>query len=1177
MNEIAASLLVTLLRMSLFLGAAAMVVQFLLKFARPGSSRVHRAAWLLVLLQGWFWWRLPVTIPYYEPAVVEQVSSPPITPITLPRPAPVPAPAPIQIAVENHALVHDPAISHHENAAIDTPRPIDRRTAQNWTSTVLRNWPVAILGGWTAGILILAGASIISYLRFLRCLQATHTVEEVWVVEWQDLLTRHRVRTGVPLLVTANVGPLLCLVPRGYRLVVPAGLWQRLAPEGRLSVLRHELAHLQRSDLLKSIFVRILMLPHWFNPLAWLAARRFDEAAEWACDEVAKGADLDGCRAYARALLQLDAACGPRPSYHAAASGRGLSVRIQRLLSPQVKEDSIMKKTTILGIALGLAFLCLVRLDLVAKEPAEKDRAEVPARTQSAPGDMGAQLGGKLGALAGAAVGSASDSPEPDAGKPIETREETAKTAPASDDALRYMPDGCLGIFWADVAELRKTNPAWLKKSIGPGIGLSAEDIDHITVGSPVWPTINDPKESVFQFCDITQTVATIVVPQRVTALEAKEQIEKNLESVSWSEETIHGVTLHVQESDKPIAFFQPAKQTLVIGPAKLVREVLARGTRVQLSGKLAATWARLDQSHAIGLMMAPPAVGDPVRAFLPDNLCDGTEVILLEADMVADKDVRFRLSVPCADAGIAYQVRGLCAMYVKATGAGYPQFADAVKSLQFAVNDRCFTLQGTLPEGIFQDDIKYVSPASLLSLIPDEMRNGIEAIRVEADVDVGKDLRLSFSVPCVDAGIANEVRGLCEMFWKTIGAQYSLALCPRFADAAKSFQSAVNDRCFVMQGTLPANIFEGSLTTAWCGLLPDDVCAGIKGFQFKIDMVPGKDVDFRCCVRCVDDGVAYQVRGLCAMLFKAMDTGLRQNTAPSVAEPLKSFQYTVNDHCFVFQGKVPTSVVQDFFTRDMSNMSRSQGAQILQTEHQKVLCELSQTYLKGYRNSFASPGDQADAGRRLLERARQLRQSMPNDDKLNKAQQMFLDMDDIYQQGILEARRWQDISPQEKVDEEKWLKGLTSDNEMARVLAIHALTALKSKKAVPELLKIATDREEKDNSDRSEACRALGIVGDLSVVPDLVQLTYHYNRDTRFMAQISLVRLTGENFGRDVAAWRQWWEKQGGNPPISEEKVAWATSPEMLQIADPKEMEKADADILEMARKLSIPDAQTR
>ena len=33
-----------------------------------------------------------------------------------------------------------------------------------------------------------------------------------------------------------------------------------------------------------------------------------------------------------------------------------------------------MKKTTILAVALGLAVVCLVRLDLVAKEPAEKEQ-----------------------------------------------------------------------------------------------------------------------------------------------------------------------------------------------------------------------------------------------------------------------------------------------------------------------------------------------------------------------------------------------------------------------------------------------------------------------------------------------------------------------------------------------------------------------------------------------------------------------------------------------------------------------------------------------------------------------------------------------------------------------------------------------------------------------------------
>ena len=349
MNEIAASLSVALLRMSLFLAAAAIAVQLLLRLARVGSPRIHRLAWLLVLAQGWLWWRLPVTIPCYEPAPPKQVSSLPETRITVPETpiavpeTPIPLPdsvlPPVQLAREDHPVARRPALSVGQNLAMEVPQSEDRPASFDWNAAVRRNWAVVILGGWAAGMLALAGASILSYLRFLRGLRTVPIfvagrhengtvpfgpLEEAWAREWQDLLARHGVGKHVPLLVTAKVGPLLYFGPRGYRLVVPAGLWQRLAPASRLSILRHELAHLARRDLVKSICVRLLMLPHWFNPLAWLAVRRFDEAAEWACDEAAKGTDpqqLPGLRRRAAAIgRRLRAApvlsrrrLGPRP------------------------------------------------------------------------------------------------------------------------------------------------------------------------------------------------------------------------------------------------------------------------------------------------------------------------------------------------------------------------------------------------------------------------------------------------------------------------------------------------------------------------------------------------------------------------------------------------------------------------------------------------------------------------------------------------------------------------------------------------------------------------------------------------------------------------------------------------------------------------------------------------
>lgn len=187
---------------------------------------------------------------------------------------------------------------------------------------------------------------------------------------------------------------------------------------------------------------------------------------------------------------------------------------------------------------------------------------------------------------------------------------------------------------------------------------------------------------------------------------------------------------------------------------------------------------------------------------------------------------------------------------------------------------------------------------------------------------------------------------------------------------------------------------------------------------------------------------------------------------------------------------------------------------------------------------------------------------AMANDDVLNESERLYRDWTEKFFQGMLNPLRFQNISTQERAaEEERCLERLSADDGdvVMRISDINALAALKSKKAVPGLLKIAAERVEKDNRERWIAVRALGIIGDQSVVPELVHLTYHYNMNTRFWARISLVRLTGQDFGRDVAAWKLWWEKQGGTPPIAEGTVVWATSPEAREWADPEKMDEMD------------------
>jgi len=204
-----------------------------------------------------------------------------------------------------------------------------------------------------------------------------------------------------------------------------------------------------------------------------------------------------------------------------------------------------------------------------------------------------------------------------------------------------------------------------------------------------------------------------------------------------------------------------------------------------------------------------------------------------------------------------------------------------------------------------------------------------------------------------------------------------------------------------------------------------------------------------------------------------------------------------------------------------------------------------------------------------------------PGDAKLNEAQRLYSQWD-AKQFGLPDPAKWKNLSVRKKTaTEDKFLKQLTSDKESERVEAIDALVSLGSKKAVAPILQIAADRKEKNNWDRHTACRALGMLGDSSVVPELAHLTYHFNWNTRQWAQISLVRLTGQNFGRNVAAWKQWQEKQGGKPPISDKTVVWATSPWLLSMLkgaqDPKKQDEMDRRSVKMMKRSLGQDRPAR
>lgn len=135
-------------------------------------------------------------------------------------------------------------------------------------------WPRLLMAAW------LGGAALV------LALQATR--------QWR--LARHGTR------LPAGASPALVGLWRP-RVALPADFEARFSPEERRLILTHEDVHRTRHDNAWKLLACLLTALHWWNPLAWLAARRMQADQELACDAVVLSRQPGALAAYTRALL----------------------------------------------------------------------------------------------------------------------------------------------------------------------------------------------------------------------------------------------------------------------------------------------------------------------------------------------------------------------------------------------------------------------------------------------------------------------------------------------------------------------------------------------------------------------------------------------------------------------------------------------------------------------------------------------------------------------------------------------------------------------------------------------------------------------------------------------------------------------------------------------------------
>ena len=278
--------LITLAEITLTMSAVILLLLLLGPIlARRYAIRWRYWAWLAVAV------RLLIPLNFSLPEAPVQLETPPDRVVYTAPPA-VNTPAPVSpdyTPVVSTAAPVQPDVSPPEETA-PTPQPAVR----SLTLSQVLFWV------WLAGAVLLLLWHLVGFLRFKTYLRR-------WAKPMEpphflpDLTRELGLAQPVRLLTCPGVkGPMMTglFAPT---VILPEELPPR---EDLWFILRHELTHFKRRDILYKTLLLCANLVHWFNPLTWVLLRSAEGDLERCCDDdVVKGLPADDRARYGQVIL----------------------------------------------------------------------------------------------------------------------------------------------------------------------------------------------------------------------------------------------------------------------------------------------------------------------------------------------------------------------------------------------------------------------------------------------------------------------------------------------------------------------------------------------------------------------------------------------------------------------------------------------------------------------------------------------------------------------------------------------------------------------------------------------------------------------------------------------------------------------------------------------------------
>ena len=219
----------------------------------------------------------------------------------------------VPVAMATVALPHPATgvlVIHVDLGAVTPTWAVARPYAgADWASML----PKLVLSVWAAGAIVLAAVLTLRQRRFAALVDSP---TDGWL--------------------PAGSGPAVVGL-RTRRIVLPRDFETVFDADERRLVLLHEGVHLRRGDNLWNLLAAVLLVLHWFNPIAWWAWHRLRVDQETSCDAaVLRDESPDEWPVYAGALLKVQGVALAPPLATAWQSSHPLVERVRMLQAHRI-------------------------------------------------------------------------------------------------------------------------------------------------------------------------------------------------------------------------------------------------------------------------------------------------------------------------------------------------------------------------------------------------------------------------------------------------------------------------------------------------------------------------------------------------------------------------------------------------------------------------------------------------------------------------------------------------------------------------------------------------------------------------------------------------------------------------------------------------------------------------